>query len=109
MKDALRAPAPRDPGRRTDMGRPAEAVAAGLPIARQAHAILRDPGVDASGKETRPWEREDRREPAEPADATEQLGHGIGTRERTPVGHHELHRRHARLARDLGEAGALRC
>src|SRR6266481_5811278 len=36
-------------------------------LAGQAHAVLRDPGIDAPGDRTCTREREDRREPAEPA------------------------------------------
>src|SRR5206468_5798104 len=52
----------------------AEEKSSGLALARQAHAILRDPGVHAARHRTCAREREHRREPPEPADAAKQLG-----------------------------------
>ena len=43
-----------------------------------------------------------------PADAPQQLGHGVGAGEHAPVGEHELHGAQARLVRDPGEARAAR-
>ena len=66
--------------------------------------FLRDPRVDATRDRARSRKREDGREPAEPADAAKELGHGVGAGERASFGQHELHRRHARLVGDLGVA-----
>src|SRR5262249_542568 len=80
----------------------------GPALAGQPHAVLRDPGVDAPCNRTHPGKRQSRREPPEAANTMEELGHGVGAGERTAVGQHELHGRHARFVGEMGKPAAPR-
>src|SRR5438093_6245125 len=77
-------------------------------IAQETPTLARDPPGEMSSGKPDARERQGGRQPAEPVDAMEQLGHGVDARQHAAVGQHEAHRRRAHRVRDLRKAFATR-